>query len=276
MCDSKGPLRKTLFLIIISLVTVYRAAAEPIHVKYVEGTVHGFMVLRTEDGKAIAIGGVDQTVHGTRVTTTLKFHFEDGSEYEETTVFSQRSVFRVLSNHQLTRGPAFKKPMEVWIDCLSGQVKVREIHDEKEGNDKKDNEKEDKVTTHHLDIPADLANGIAPTLIKNFPDDSQRTLTMLAATPKPRIVKLVVTPEGDDSFTIEGTKYKAKQYQVKVQIGGVAGAVAPVVGQQPPDSHFWILKGEAPIFLKSTGPLAAGTPVWQIELASPIWGREQK
>jgi hypothetical protein len=264
-----GPLQKALFLIIICLVTACRSGAEPIHVKYVEGTLHGFMVLRTEEGKTIAVGGVDQTVQGARVTTTLKFHFEDGSEYEETTVFSQRSVFRVLSNHQLTKGPAFKKPMEIWIDCLNGQVKVREIH-----NDKRDDDKEDKVTAHHIDIPADLANGIAPTLIKNFPDDSQRTLTMLAATPKPRLVKLVVTPQGDDSFSIEGTKYKAKQFLAKVEIGGIAGAVAPVVGQQPPDTHFWIFQGEAPIFLKSEGPLAAGTPVWQIELASASWSRD--
>jgi hypothetical protein len=224
------------------------------------------MRLRTEEGKTIAVGGVDQTVNGSRVTTTLKFHFEDGSEYEETTVFSQRSVFRLLSNHQLTKGPAFKKPMEVWIDCLTGQVKVREIHDDKE----------DKVTTYHIKIPADLANGISPTLMKNFPDDSQRTLPILAATPKPRIVKLVVTPESDDSFSFEGTKYKAKQFLAKVEIGGIAGAVAPVVGQQPPDTHVWILKGEGPIFLKSTGPLAEGTPAWQIELAGPTWGQEKK
>jgi hypothetical protein len=276
MCDSVGLLQKALILIVISLAAVRWAVAEPIHVKYVEGTVHGFMVLRTEDGKTIAIGGVDQTVHGALVTTTLNFHFEDGSEYEETTVFSQRSVFRVLSNHLLAKGPAFKKPTEVWIDCRSGQVKVREIHDRKKNDDKENADKEEKVTTHHIDIPADLANGIAPTLIKNFSDDSQRTLTMLAAAPKPRIVKLVVTLQGEDSFSIEGTKYKAKQFLAKVQIGGVAGAVAPVVGQQPPDSHFWILEGEAPTFLKSTGPLAPAMQVWQIELASPVWSREQK
>lgn len=271
MCNSRSPLGKTLFLIIVSLVMVCRSVAEPVRVKYVEGTVHAFMLLRTEEGKTIGVGGVDQTVHGTRVTTTLSFHFEDGSEYEETTVFSQRSFFRILSSHLLTKGPAFKKPMEVWIDCPAGQVKVREIQADKEGGGK-----EDKVTSQHINIPADLANGIAPTLIKNFPDDSQRTLTMLVASPKPRIVKLVVTPEGDDSFTIEGAKYKAKQYMVKVDIGGVVGAVAPVVGKQPPDIHLWTLKGEAPIFLKSIGPLAVGTPVWQIELASPTWGREQK
>jgi hypothetical protein len=257
--------QKALLALAISVLAPRWVVAEPIHVKYVEGTLHGFMVLRDEDGKQIAVGGLDQTVQGGRVTMNLKFHFEDGSAYEETTVFSQRGVFRVLSNHLREQGPAFKKPMEVWIDCSTGQVKVRDMVDGK-----------DKVSTHHIDIPADLANGIVPTLIKNFPDDSQRTLAILATTPKPRIVKLVVTPEGEDAFSVEGAKYKAKQYRAKVEIGGIAGTVAPVVGQQPPDSHFWILKGEAPIFLKSAGPLSAGTPVWQIELVSPTWGREQK
>jgi hypothetical protein len=259
-----GLRQSTLILLVISFLTAW-GLAEPIRVKHIQGAIHGFMLLRTEDGKAIAVGDLDQTAQGARVTASLKFRFEDGSIHEETTVFSQRGVFRVLNNHLLEKGPAFKKPIEVWIDCPTGQVKVREMEDGK-----------DKVTTHHVDIPADLANGIVPMLIQNFPDDAERTVTMLAATPKPRIVKFVITPEGEDTFSIAGTKYKAKQYLGKIQIGGVAGAVAPVVGQQPPDSHFWIFKGAVPIFLKSIGPISAGAPVWQIELASPTWGRDQK
>jgi hypothetical protein len=260
-----GLRQSALILLAISFFTVRLGLAEPIPVKHVEGAIHGFMLLRTEEGKAIAIGDLDQTVEGARVTTNLKFRFEDGSIHEETTVFSQRGVFRVLSDHLLEKGPAFKKPIEVWIDCSTGQVKVRDMEDGK-----------DKVTTHHVEIPVDLANGIVPMLIQNFPDDAEHTVTILAATPKPRIVKFVITPESEDTFSIAGTKYKAKQYTAKVQIGGVAGAVAPVVGQQPPDSHFWIFKGAVPIFLKSIGPISAGTPVWQIELASPTWGRDQK
>lgn len=261
-----GLRQNTLILLMVSFLTA-RGLAEPIRVRHVEGAIHGFMLLRTEDGKPIAVGDLDQTVQGGRVTVGLKFHFDDGSVYEETTIFLQRGTFRVLSDHLIEKGPAFKKPIEVWIDCPTGQVKVREMDD---GKDK------EKVTTHHVDIPADLANGIVPTLIKNFPDDAQRTVTMLAATPKPRIVKFVITPETEDTFSVGDTKYKAKEYSAKVQIGGVAGAVAPVVGQQPPDSHFWIFRGEAPLFLKSVGPIAVGTPVWQIELASPSWGRGQK
>jgi len=32
----------------------------------------------------------------------------------------------------------------------------------------------------------------------------------------------------------------------KVKIGGVAGLVAPLLGKQPPDTHVWVLTGNAP------------------------------
>jgi len=86
-------------------------------------------------------------------------------------------------------------------------------------------------------------------------------------------VKLIVAPEGEDTFSVEGAKYKAKRYLERIEIGGVAGVVAPLVGQKPPDSRSWILTGDAPLLLKSVGPLAAGTPVWEIELTCPMWAQ---
>ena len=53
----------------------------------------------------------------------------------------------------------------------------------------------------------------------------------------------------------------------------IAGFVAPLVGKQPPDSHVWILEGEAPAFVKSEQPLYNGGPLWRIELVSPTWPR---
>ena len=60
-------------------------------------------------------------------------------------------------------------------------------------------------------------------------------------------------------------------YAVKVEIGGVAGLVAPLVGKQPPETHVWILEGEAPAFVKFEGPLYEGGPIWRIELTHPTW-----
>ena len=60
-------------------------------------------------------------------------------------------------------------------------------------------------------------------------------------------------------------------YVLKVEIGGVAGVLAPIVGKQPPDSHVWIASGEVPVFVRGEQPFYAGGPVWRIELASPTW-----
>jgi len=234
--------------------------ADQIKVTYPQGVLHGFVVVRTEEGKRVGVGDLQQTVNGTRVTVKIALHLEDGSVFEETSVFSQRAVFRLISDHFLEKGPAFKNPMEVWINCQTNQIKVVETKDGK-----------DKATVTHLNLPADLANGMVPVLLVNITDGLEHTLPMLAATPKPRIVKLIVAPEGADPFSVEGATYKARRYLETIEIGGVAGAVAPLVGEKPPDSRAWILAGDAPLFLKSVGPLAAGTPVWEIELASPSW-----
>ena len=63
----------------------------------------------------------------------------------------------------------------------------------------------------------------------------------------------------------------ANSRSLTLEIGGVTGLVAPLLGKQPPDSHVWILRGEAPAFVKSRGPLYSGGPIWQIELESPVW-----
>jgi hypothetical protein len=63
-------------------------------------------------------------------------------------------------------------------------------------------------------------------------------------------------------------------YVLKVEIGGVSGLLAPLLGKQPPDSHVRILGGEAPAFVKSEQSLYFGGPVWRIELVSPTWPRD--
>jgi hypothetical protein len=61
---------------------------------------------------------------------------------------------------------------------------------------------------------------------------------------------------------------------VKAELGGLTGAFASLLGKEPPDTHVWILEGEAPAFIKMEGPLALGGPVWRMELVSPLWPRE--
>jgi hypothetical protein len=239
-------------------------SAEPVKVRHTEGLVHGFLVLRTMDGTSIADGDLIQTARGTRVTARLVFHFKDGSVHDETTVFSQRGQFRLLSDHLLQEGPAFPRPLDLSIDVASGQVTV----------DYTDEDGERRHESERFDLPKDLANGLILTLLKNVaPGEPPPTLSFVAATPKPRLVKLAISTSGTERFSTGGTGRQATHYILKVELGGIGGLLAPLVGKQPPDSHVWILGGDAPAFVKAEQPFYVGGPLWRIELESPVWPR---
>ena len=236
--------------------------AEPVSVLHREGVLHGFLTLRTTDGALVANGDLIQLTRGDRVTSRLVFHFKDGSVADETSVFSQRQSFRLLSNHLIQKGPTFPRPLDLRIDCATGQVTVRYT----------DEHGKEKVEAEHMKLPPDLANGMTMTLLKNIPANSvPPAMSMVVATPKPRLVKLAVSNDGQDPLSIAGISHKAADFLVKVEIGGLAGLIAPLVGKQPPDTHVWILGGEAPAFVKSEGPMFLGGPIWRIELVSPVW-----
>jgi hypothetical protein len=237
-------------------------AAPQVAVSHPQGILHGFLLVRSEDGEAIADGDLSQIARGERVTVRMILHFKDGSLQDETTVYSQRGHFELWSDHMIQRGPQFKHPLEMTVDRTSGNVTVNYT----------DDDGKEKTASQKMKLPPDLANGIVPTLLQELGTGTPKVLaSMVVATPKPRLVKLTITPQGADAFSVGATSYKAMQYNVHVDIGGMAGVMAPMVGKQPPDLHIWIAQGEAPIFVKSEGPLFAGGPVWRIEMASPVW-----
>ena len=239
-------------------------AAEPVAVRFAEGLVHGFLTLRTLDGALVANGDLIQRAQGDRVTSRLIFRFKDGSVRDETSIFTQRRTFRLLTNHLVQKGPSFPQPLDLSIDGASGQVTVRYT----------DDHGKPKVESERMDLPADLANGMTLTLLKNIGARAPLpAVSMVVATPKPRLVKLELSSAGDEPFTTGSAARKAVHYVVKIDIGGLAGLVAPLVGKQPPDTHVWILGGEAPAFVKSEGAMFLGGPLWRIELTNPVWPR---
>jgi hypothetical protein len=242
------------------------ASASPVPVRYPvrykEGLIHAFVILSTLDGVPLAQGDVTQVAHGDRVTCQLLLHFKDGSKQEETTVFSQRVDFRVITYHLLQKGPAFKHDTEVTVAVATGQVTVRYT----------DDDGKEKVETSHLQLPPDLANGIVPTLLKNVPPGTaQIEVPFLVATPKPRLIKLAIHPQGTEPFSVAGSGREAIHYVAKIELGGLAGVLAPLLGKDPPDAHIWIIGGDAPGFLKSETLSYVGGPMWRIELFAPVW-----
>src|SRR5258708_16507064 len=109
----------------VVLLPTGEASAEQVSVRHTEGLLHGFLALRTLEGKSLADGELTQFAEGDRVKSHLVFHFKDGSRYEETAFFSQRGKFRLLSDHVIQQGPSFKHPMKTSIDAATGQVMVR-------------------------------------------------------------------------------------------------------------------------------------------------------
>jgi hypothetical protein len=112
------------------------SVADRVPVRHTEGLMHGFLVVRTLEGKTIADGQMTQDARGDRVTAHLILRFKDGSIYEDTTIYSQRGTFRLLSDHLIQRGPSFKQPVDTLIDASTGQVKVR--YTEEKGKEKDD------------------------------------------------------------------------------------------------------------------------------------------
>src|SRR6266542_5233701 len=157
--------------------------AELIPVRHTEGLIHGFLVVRSLEGKAVADGQMTQDARGDRVTNHLIFRFKDGSVYENTTIFSQRGTFRLVSDHLIQKGPSFKQPMDISIDASTGQVKVR--YTEARGKE--------KVIAQRMELPPDVSNGLLFTLIKDVnPKVPRTTVSWVATTPKPRCVDKVI------------------------------------------------------------------------------------
>jgi hypothetical protein len=248
-------------LLLLSAVCSGLCLGEPVSVRYIEGLSRGFLTVRTQDGRLIGEGDSSQVVSGDRVTSRITFRFKDGSIEDETTIFSQHGTFRLLSDHTLQKGPVFKYPIETFIDGITGNIVVHYTDDHGVENS----------LTDRLDLPSDVSNGLLLILLKNLqPNVPMTTVSYIAATPKPRIVHLVITPHGNEAFSTGVSKHKAIDYEVKVDIGGAAGVVAHLLGRQPANTNVWVLLGDAPSFVGLEGPFSAEGPIWRVELVSPV------
>jgi hypothetical protein len=249
-----------LLLLVAFLLSTKPLAADPVQVHRTEGTFHGFLVLKTPEGKTLASGDLVQVAHGDRVTSRLTFHFRDGSLDDEVAIYSQHKIFQLISDHHIQRGPSFPKPLDMFIDARSGQITSRDENQ--------------KTTQNHLDLDSDICNGILLALLQNIdPTTTPIRLSMVAPSSKPRLVHIAIAVDGEDRVSIGGRPHKATNYRIKVELGGLAGVVAPIIGMQPADVHFWILGGDAPAFLREEGQFYEGGPIWRIDLVSPLFPR---
>ena len=241
-------------------------SAETVPATHKQGSMHGFLLLQSADGKAIAVGDQINIAHGNGVRSRLVFHFRDGSIDDDVTEFRQAKTVELISDHHIQKGPSFPKPMDVTIRTATGQITYRE-----------DKDGAQELKTEHMDLPPDLANGLMSVVLENLPVGTAAfKVSYLVASPKPRIVKFSIQLDGQDSFRVAGSARKAKRYRIHVELGGVAAVVAPILGKQPADLEMWVMDGEVPAFLKVRGPMYEQGPDWTMKLLSPGWPQAEE
>jgi hypothetical protein len=240
---------------------IFHLAAEPVAVRHPQGTAHGFLVLRTIAGKSIALGDLTQIVHGDRIVSRLVFRFRDGSLDDDQAVYTQHKYFQLISDHHIQRGPSFPKPLDLSMDVGQGKVVSRE-----RGSDGAD-----KVSTKQMALTPDLANGMFLVLLTNItPTAAATDLPLLVAHDGFRVVHLIVTPTGMVPFSVGGSQRKAREFEIKTDLGGMTGLIAPLIGKQPENAHVLLLEGEAPAFVREEGQLYADGPIWRIDQIGPV------
>jgi hypothetical protein len=240
--------------------------ADPIAVRQTQGATRGFLVMRSEDGKIIARGELNQVAHGEHITARLIYRFTDGSIDDDTVTYNQRETFQLVRDHHIQKGPFFPKPSDYLVDVPTGNVTSRSV----------DKDGKEKVEVEHMDLPADVYNGLVGTILLNVSAGAPEfKLGMVAPTGKGRLIKLAISPEGEGTFSNIGMRQKASIFRVKVELGGVAGVVAPVIGKQPADTMVWVLQGDVPGLVRETGPLYEGGPIVSIELAGTSFARSK-
>jgi hypothetical protein len=233
------------------------ASAEQISVRHIQLPMHRFMVARSEAGKIIASGEFSQVVQGDEVTMRLTYHFLDGSIDDETTTYQQQGTFRLVRNHHIQNGPFFVKPVDFTVETATGIATSRT--EDKSGKI--------HIESHHIDMPDDLANGFVGTLLLNLPQNAAPfRVGMLAPVGGGRLIRLLISSEGEQPFHTTGQTLKATVFRIHPELGGVVGVIARLIGLQPKDVMVWVFEGQEPAVMRIVGQLGGYGPLVSSDL----------
>lgn len=240
-------------LVLLTVLATRPAGADPIAVKYTEGITRGFPVLRALNGEKLAQGDLVQIPRGSDVVESrLVFRFKDGSLHDERVVFSQRDVFTLLSYRIVQQGPSFPETLEASVDRATGRYDVRYRGDQ---------DSPEEILSGDLTLPLDVYNGLLSMLMKNLSVGDSTVVQIVAFTPKPRLVKMLLAPAAEDPLQVNDAAVMATRFLVRPQLGLFASLLVADV----PDLKCWIAGGEAPAFLRFEGPLYFMGPIWRID-----------
>ena len=243
----------SIVLLAASVAGVSSVSADPVAVRFTEGVTRGFPVLRSTTGQKLAQGELVQVPRGDRIESRLVFRFHDGSYYEEQVTFSQQETFTLHSYRLVQRGPSFSESTDASIDRETERYTVRY---------KADESSQEEVVKGRFALPPDVYNGMLIMMIKNLTPGESQVVQIVAFTPRPRVVKMLLSPVAEDRVLVGDWPMSATRYVIKPQLGMFASLLVSDL----PDVKCWVLGGDAPAFVRFEGPLYFMGPVWRIEV----------
>ncbi len=249
-------------MVIAALVSTPVNAA-PVAVRFPEGVTHGFLLVRSLAGEILGQGEMTQVVkEGDLVESQLVFRFKDGSLHDEKVAFSQQRMFTMISYRLIQRGPSFPDQIDISVDRGTAEYTVRS----QAGEDGKE-----EVLTGQVDLPKDVYNGMLITVSKNLQKGADETVSVLAFTPAPQVIKVQLRAIDEQPVHIGDLSSKVTQYVFKPQIGMIRELFGKAIGKLPAQFHYdcWIMVDTAPSFVQFEGPLQLMGPIVRIELVSP-------
>jgi hypothetical protein len=245
-------MKRILLATLLAITSGSAALAQQVAVNQIQLPRHRLMVARSEDGKVIANVGFTQVVQSDEVTLRLIYHFLDGSISDETTTFTQHGTFRLVRDHLIQQGPFFPKQVDFTVDTTNGTAVSRTT--DKNGKSHAESE--------HMDMPDDLANGFVGTLLLNAaPNTKPFRVGMLVPVRSGRLIRLLISPEGEQTFHMAGQTMKATVFRVHPELGGIVGVIAQLIGLQPKDVMVWIHEGDEPAVVRVVGQLGGYGPL---------------
>jgi hypothetical protein len=247
---------------VIALLLAASVSAPGVPTQWPEGTLRGFPVVRSADGRAQADGLLTQVLDKGKLHAEGVYEFHDGRQIREVTELEQQPRMRQLSwSWEERRGAEVLRSYAV--DLTTGHATVR-----KRTSDGWD------TWDEHLDDTAGAFVGVGfMYAIKNLTERLDRgekiQLTAVVFTAKPRTVTVTISRDQVGELTMAGRKLPAERYVIHPEVPWIARLFV-----KAPDQYLWFYRPAPPMFLRADIPLAEPSdPMIRIEL---IPGRESR
>ena len=82
---------------------------------------------------------------------------------------------------------------------------------------------------------------------------------------------MALHPEGEEKVLVGKSAKPVTRYPVKLELSGLTGIIASVLGKDPPDLRYWLVAGYVPAFVRFEGAMFLNGPIWRLELATVEW-----